>query len=787
MPLYRKKQLRKLVMRSVLFATLLFVVLSGIDFFTGVVAERSKALITTDYYYNVMAYDRVVALTFDDGPDPEKTLEILEILKRHQVPATFFFLGSKALQHPQLVKKVHDSGYEIGNHTFSHSENVHASKERLQYELDVTNKIIGNITGEQTLLYRPPFLLDIGSDPLPDKNGYPKALDWAMDDGFIPIGADIDSLDWKAESADEIVENVISTVDQGHIVFLHDGSESLFTAEALDKLIPELKARDYRFETVSSVIGLASAPKMTVNQDLQLGMTDEDTNGDVTRLQTFLLKEGVFRQEPTGYFGDITQEALIEWQEAHQVKNELGFVGRETREKIAEDLFIKTEPEKWPRYFSHPSFQALEKNFQHFVIDVSATTGRNIPLFTQIIIVLVVVRLGLVGSLLTANFFKPKKIKASWSGGVSVVIPAYNEMENIAATIDSVLQSQRKRLEIIVVDDGSTDSTKDLVLKLRKKHQGLIRFYSRQNGGKAAALNFGISKAKYGVIVAMDGDTIFTPDTIRNLVRPFGDPSVGAVAGKVCVTESASIFSKFQHLEYVISQNIDKKAFSYLNAVGVVPGPVGAWRKADLIKLGGYSSDTLVEDQDMTLAMLASGKKVIYEPEAVAYTETPFRFRDFIRQRTRWIFGTIQCLIKYRSHLFSLRLNSLGLIVLPNTMIFTLFLPLLYPLMDVLFLSWLAFNFFNQLWFLFAIFILIDLIYALLAFVKEDQKRRLLLWLPLQRIFYRSVIFYVVFTSIVRALEGSEMLWNKVLKRGDANLHHLSFGHNLVTNELPTK
>ncbi len=295
------KQLRKVLLRSFLFSVVLFLALSGLDIFQGVTAKRPKVRVETEYYFNVMAFDRVVALTFDDGPDPVKTKEILDVLKKHEVPATFFFLGSKALKYPEIVRLVHQSQYEIGNHSFSHSGNVHSSEDRLNYELDLTNKIIGNITYEPTILYRPPFLLDIGSDPPPDRNDHLVSLDWAMNAGYIPIGADIDSLDWQADSAEEIVENVLSNLENGHIILMHDGAQSQHTAQALDLLIPELKSRDYRFETVSDVIGLNAIPDMIISTELMFGLTDEVTNGDVTRLQTFLLKKGFLWHEPTGF------------------------------------------------------------------------------------------------------------------------------------------------------------------------------------------------------------------------------------------------------------------------------------------------------------------------------------------------------------------------------------------------------------------------------------------------------------------------------------------------------
>lgn len=763
-----KQNLRKIIFRGMIGLGFLFIVLSFVDFTVGVTASRPKAVINPDYYQNVMAYDRVVALTFDDGPDPEKTLRILNILKKHQVPATFFFTGSNALKYPEIVQMVHQSGYEIGNHSFSHSQKVHSSKERLKYELDVTNKIIGNITGESTILYRPPFLLDIGSDPIPDKDRT-VVMDWVLEAGYIPVGADIDSLDWSTNSRREITHNIFSTIQNGHIILLHDGSTGLATVEVLDGLITELKNRDYRFETVSDVIGLNSESRMVVNNDLTEKMTDENTNGDVTRLQTFLLKEGLYWEEPSGIFDEYTKENLIKWQEEMQISGEEGRIGSLTREAIYNNIKILDDSYvDWPTNFSKPAQQALEHSFQKFLIVFSAATRNQLPYISLVVISLVLFRLLLVSFLFARSEHLPDKIKGNRRGGASVIVPVYNEAENIVATLESILLNQRKRFEIIVVDDGSTDNSVEIIKTVQTRYPGKIKLIQQKNSGKAAALNNGISEAKYGVVVTVDGDTIFQRDTIKHLLKHFKDHRIAGVSGKVCTTKPKNLVDIFQHIEYVISQNIDKKAFGRINSIGVIPGPVGAWRKSVLDKLGGYSNDTLVEDQDLTLAVLAAGKKIVYEPRAVAYTETPFTIRDFIKQRKRWIFGTFQCLVKYRKHILNPRSKSLGLVVLPNSIFYTFLLPLLYPLMDVMFIGWIAFNFFDQHWILFLTFIFIDLIYSVFAFLNEPDKKLSILWLPLQRVFYRFVIYYVVLFSLIKAIEGSEMLWNKVIKRGDA-------------------
>lgn len=734
-------------------------------------ASRSPFLVDPGYYRNVMANDKIVALTFDDGPDPVKTRQVLAILDRQEVPATFFFTGSHALKYPDIVRETYDKGYEIGNHTFTHSRDVHQDQDRLALELDVTNKIISNITGEPTVLYRPPYLLDIGSDPVADPDGHSVKLEWVEKNGYIPVGADIDSLDWSATSKSEIIDNVMSGINSGHIVLLHDGGEGIYTIEALEELIIELKANGYRFANVSEVIGLHAAPTMTVDQDIKLGDTDLTTAGNVSKLQRFLLKEGYFLAEPTGTFDEETRIALAKWQVTQGILHEGGEAGELTRVAILQNLHQVSMVPEWLKLME---VTRIERSLQHYLINISAITDKHIPWLITAVLVLVVGKLLSVTLLFIYQKFRPFHPLGHWRGGVSVIIPAFNEAENIEATIESVLSNKRKKLEVIVVDDGSTDGTAGVVRKMKRKHKHNVKLIRIKNSGKAVALNCGIAEARYGVIVTMDGDTIFEADTISYLANHFSDQDVSGVSGKIAVTASENFINVFQHLEYVIAQNIDKAAFNVLNAVNVIPGPVGAWRKQTIIKLGGYSNQTLVEDQDLTLAVLAAGHKIVYEPKAIAYTETPFTIKDFVKQRMRWVFGTIQCFVKYLRGAPYTKSKSLRWIVLPNTLLYSIILPLFYPLMDILFIFSVVFNAIEDFWLVYGLFILIDFTYAIIAFAGEKSQKGALLWLPLQRFFYRFIIYFVVTKSILKIIEGSESLWNKVRKRGDASRYRLS-------------
>jgi hypothetical protein len=256
--------------------------------------------------------------------------------------------------------------------------------------------------------------------------------------------------------------------------------------------------------------------------------------------------------------------------------------------------------------------------------------------------------------------------------------------------------------------------------------------------------------------------------------RHFKNNKIGAVAGKVCTTNSSNFLDICQTIEYAIGQNIEKRAFSALGAVGVVPGPAGAWNKKFLLALGGFSTDTLVEDQDMTLTILRMGKKVVYESNAISYTETPHSVKNFLKQRFRWIYGTMQCFFKHKGIIVERPTSWMSLVVMPNTFIFNILLPLTYPLADSALLFGFLFGDWGSLIVPFIVLTLFDTFYALLG-VWEDPHARKLLWaVPLQRVVYRQLLYYTVLKSLVRAIEGSGSGWNKFAKAGETKRFYLS-------------
>jgi spore germination protein YaaH/peptidoglycan/xylan/chitin deacetylase (PgdA/CDA1 family)/GT2 family glycosyltransferase len=367
---------------------------------------------------------------------------------------------------------------------------------------------------------------------------------------------------------------------------------------------------------------------------------------------------------------------------------------------------------------------------------------------------------------------------------VSVVIPAFNERTVIVGTVDSVLRSDWPAgvpFEVLVVDDGSNDGTADAV---REAFAGDPRVVvlGQPNGGKSSALNLGFARASADVVIALDADTVFLPDTVRRLAARFADPRVVAVAGNARVGNERNVITRWQALEYVTSQNLDRRAFARLNCITVVPGAVGAWRRSAVLAAGGFGHDTLAEDADLTLKLLRRGGLVGYEDRALALTEAPERIGAFLKQRFRWTYGTLQAAWKHRATLFRRDSGTLGFVALPNVLVFQILFPLVAPLMDLL-LGWSALNaginawrhpsagvdpgLMQALWF-YALFTLVDAATAVIGLALDRERPwRLLPWLLPQRFAYRQLVYYVAVKACVTALRGPRVGWGKLERTGN--------------------
>jgi cellulose synthase/poly-beta-1,6-N-acetylglucosamine synthase-like glycosyltransferase/peptidoglycan/xylan/chitin deacetylase (PgdA/CDA1 family) len=371
--------------------------------------------------------------------------------------------------------------------------------------------------------------------------------------------------------------------------------------------------------------------------------------------------------------------------------------------------------------------------------------------------------------LLAAKHTRQRR-KKSFSWGppvtepVSVIVPAYNEKEGIEAAVRSLAGGDYPDIEVVVVDDGSTDGTAAIVERL---HLPNVRVVRVPNGGKANALNTGVALARSDLIVTVDGDTIFEPDSIRMLVQPFADPSVGAVAGNVKVGNRDKMVAGWQHIEYVIGFNLDRRLYEVLNCMPTVPGAIGAFRREALDRVGGISDETLAEDTDVTMALLRDGWRVVYEEHAKAWTEAPATMEQLYRQRYRWSYGTMQAMWKHRRALTDSGASGrFGRVGLPFLALFGLALPLLAPVVDIMLLYGLVFWELQETVTAWLLMLALQLFTAAVAF-RFDRESMVALWrLPLQQFAYRQLMYLVLIQSAVTALTGGRLRWHKLHRAG---------------------
>jgi len=389
--------------------------------------------------------------------------------------------------------------------------------------------------------------------------------------------------------------------------------------------------------------------------------------------------------------------------------------------------------------------------------------------------------LVLCGLALIGSIREKKRQTPPEAGGlsVSVLIPAFNEAKVIGASILRILASTHQNLHVVVIDDGSSDGTSDVV---RSCFSGdpRVTLLTARNGGKARAVNLGLARAEGDIVVVLDADTQFEPSTISRLVRWFSDPKIGAVAGNAKVGNRINMLTRWQALEYISAQNLERRALAVLGCITVVPGAVGAWRRDSILKLGGFPGDTLAEDQDLTIMIQRAGEKIVFDPSAVAWTEAPDTIAGLAKQRFRWAFGTLQCMWKHRRANLNPRYGALGLIALPQVWLFQIALALVSPLVDLALIVQIVRSFTDYLQHgeqynsanlmvtatYYAAFMAVDLIAAGIAFFLEKKEdRSLLWWLVLQRFGYRQIMYYVVAKSVLKALQGRLVGWGKLERK----------------------
>lgn len=402
-----------------------------------------------------------------------------------------------------------------------------------------------------------------------------------------------------------------------------------------------------------------------------------------------------------------------------------------------------------------------------FLVQASDKITSVLVVGLAIIGVLVFARFGLMLLLSVIHARRTRRPDFSWGAPitepVSVLVPAYNEAKCIEATVRSLMRSEHP-IEVIVIDDGSSDGTARIVENMCLPNVRVVR---QLNAGKPAALNRGVANARHNLIVMMDGDTVFEPGTVRELVQPFGDPRVGAVAGNAKVGNKDSLIGAWQHIEYVMGFNLDRRMYDILGCMPTIPGAVGAFRRSALKRVGGMSDDTLAEDTDITMALHRDGWRVVYAENARAWTEAPESVQQLWSQRYRWSYGTMQAIWKHRRSVVERGPSGrFGRVGLPFVSLFMVVAPLLAPLIDVFLLYGLVFGPTGKTVLAWLGVLAIQLICAAYAFRLDREKMSHLISLPLQQILYRQLMYVVLLQSWITALTGGRLRWQKLRRTG---------------------
>ncbi|MCW2859064.1 MAG: polysaccharide deacetylase [Actinoallomurus sp.] len=625
-----------------------------------------------------------IALTFDDGPDPRWTPQILDVLRRHQAHATFFVVGAHTADHPGLVRRALREGNEIGSHTYTHIDMASSSAWRIGLELGLTQRALAGAAGIHTRLLRMPYSSLTADMSAPEY----RAAQESARLGYVLVSTDRDTEDWRRPGVAHIVRAATPPNGAGAVVMMHDaGGDRAQTVRALDTLLTSLSAKGYHFTTLSAATHLPAA--------------------DVSASTT----------------AKVTGTALVDGQRA------AGWLAG-----AFAALFAVAAVLTGLRLLALPIFARMHVR----------RTRRE--------------RRRRARPWLAAGMTPPP---------VSVIVPAYNEQVGLAATVRSLVRTDYPApIEVIIVDDGSTDDTPFIGHQLAQEfpHVELVR---RPNGGKPAALNTGIARARYEILVLVDGDTVFQPDTIGKLVGQLADPAVGAVSGNTKVANRKGLIGRWQHIEYVIGFNLDRRMFDVLECMPTVPGAIGAFRRRALAAAGGLSTDTLAEDTDLTMAICRAGWRVVYEETAIAWTEAPSSLRQLWRQRYRWCYGTLQSMWKHKRSLVERgRSGRFGRRCLPYLMIFQVLLPVFAPVVDIF--AGYGLIFLNPLtvtasWLAFAGAQALASMYAL----RLDGERLRTLWvLPLQQVVYRQLMYLVVIQSLVTAILGARLRWHVIRRTG---------------------
>jgi len=635
-----------------------------------------------------------IALTFDDGPHPVSTRRVLDILDSNGVKGTFFALGEKVRANPSTAREIVTRGHELENHSFSHPIFSKIDTKSQANQIEATNKIIKDVTGETPKYFRKPYS-DNGPVNTANEVDY---LAMLQQFGLLSSEYDVDSKDWELGTADEVVQKVIRDIEASNgsysqILFHDIHMRPEITYDALPRIIQYLKSKNIEIVRVD-----------------QLTETEPQVAGVTTTYRALTLRDG------------------------------------------------------WARAVIYVNLVILAFAVLKYVWMLFGTLAYHV----------------------FEKYYSPLKSKNKLPKArlpsVAVIIACYNEEAVIGKTLDALLRSTYSKFKIVVVNDGSKDGTLKILKKYALKDKR-IRVIDIPNGGKANALSLAIRKTRNRWLIFCDADTVFASDALERFAREaIKDPMIGAIAGNIKVGNDHNLLTRSQFIEYSMSHMFIKTAQDLINSIIVVPGALGLWRRDVLLKIGGFTNDTLAEDADATMKVIASGYRVKYISNIGARTEAPEKVSQLMTQRTRWQLGNMQALFKHSRGLFNYRYKLLGYVGLPMfyiELVGAIFFPVLLAF-SVTILVYFALgmtlpvpaglDFITRPEFvaISSSIIILEIATTVFAIFRDAQSRKaafkLILILPFYILIYKSILSYATLVSFLRALRGTMHGWG-TLKR----------------------
>ncbi len=634
---------------------------------------------------------RTISMTFDDGPDPKTTRELLDVLAANKAPATFFVVGQNVARWPDLVERMSREGHAVGVHTMTHPDIAAEPTWREHVEIVASGRILRAVTGKQESYWRMPYE---GADVASEQATIDGLLR-AQRLGYTFASHDFDTDDWShdADPNGSAADIPLPDLSSGAPVtmLMHDagGPNRERTVEYVERLIPYAKAQGYRFTTMPQ-----AQPELSV-------APAQASSADVLTL--------------------YLSQALLAWPSM-----------------LVSGLFVLA------------IVAVVVVGFGNAALAAVRSVRRR--------------RLVLPG---------PSQIDLD----VSVVLAAWNEETVIARTLRSILDSDFPVLEVVVVDDGSTDGTADAVRRVARQDPRVV-LLQQANAGKAHALNNGVGRARGEIVVTLDADTVMATSTITNMVRHFAvdpDGRLGAVAGVVRVgNRETNLLTRWQALEYLTQIGVERAAQDALGAISIIPGACAAWRKAAIVSAGGYSDITLAEDCDLALTMHRLDWRVTQDDEALAFTEVPETVDDLLAQRTRWTFGTLQAIWKHRDMLFRRKYGALGWFVMPGYVVAVATPVIFLPFIVVMATLAVQAQGWGVLVRYFVIFMAAHMVIAAVGVHLMRERYHHLLLVPVYRVVYEPLRAYLLYTSVFRAVKGVRMGWKKLVRTGSMDAANLT-------------